>query len=731
MDLARIRERLKNELYAKVEHEINSGERKTYELKLKEWEARYHAKRSIKGLLLTGVEDPEEAPLQDPYEGTADIGHPISMTLTQELVPNVMAAHLGMIPYTETKKIDKKGMQPYGVVDDFLYYMMTQAKLRKTRRETVLSGYKYADAPEKVIIEPKTRMVTENRILLSTKAKKPKVLFDLEGKEIEVFGDEDIRKKMVELVSGDDPRSEYFRYAQRKPPEGLGLSPNQALEAAGIEIKGKEDDISVRVAPMEQPGKPDWNKSTTYYQVETPVTEEIMVNPWPQIINIHPKDFIVPSGVETNDIMDYWNCHRYTESLGWLIQRKGDGEGEGFYPETVDQIVEMFNNRRKDEKSKKKDIEPEIWEVYENFVLEDEDENDDNYMVGTEIVVWFCPDYAEDPVLGWQVNPAVRFPMEHIRPIFVFRPKPEPHRYHGLCIPETAIGSRDMSDWLLNGRLNREAMYSDPILLESKNTFDRQEKSFGGGCQRWIKEQGEVLEVLKLNTPEGQSIGDEMLMIQVQRLLWGASEQMSGQRTKTDSGTATEANLLAAKGAQMFQDTVESISQTADLEFEYIKNFYVYSDPGALKFPARPDTDNPDGSTIEVTRKLLEGPMIIHSRRVLTEAEREVKMTAVRIVFEFLGQLQSPMLKSPKFTTQMINELFDALNWENIEVPTEEELQQEMAKIQKMSQEMIEKERYFKALEGEKDKGARNIVQKFLERNAPGANQAGTAIGGV
>ena len=140
----------------------------------------------------------------------------------------------------------------------------------------------------------------------------------------------------------------------------------------------------------------------------------------------------------------------------------------------------------------------------------------------------------------------------------------------------------------------------------------------------------------------------------------------------------------------------------------------------AVTFPARAEAEGEDAQTIDITRKLLEGPMVIHSRRILTEAEREVEINAIRMAYEFLGKLQSPLLKNAKFTNDMLTELFDALNMESVEIPTAEEMKQEQAEIQKMAQEMIQKERYFKALDQEKDKGARNIVQKFLQRNAPG-----------
>ena len=55
MDYELIRKRLEEELFKRVENEIHSGERELYESKLVEWEARYKAARSIKGMKLTGA----------------------------------------------------------------------------------------------------------------------------------------------------------------------------------------------------------------------------------------------------------------------------------------------------------------------------------------------------------------------------------------------------------------------------------------------------------------------------------------------------------------------------------------------------------------------------------------------------------------------------------------------------------------------------------------------------
>ncbi len=735
MDYQAIRQRLDEELYSKVDTEISSSEREQYEGRLAEWEARYQAQRSIKGLMTTGVTDPEMIPLEDPFPGCADYGVPIEQSIIQELVPNVMSASLGMRPYTETTRIDERGAQPAGYVDDFLTYMMDRANIRSIRRKTLLTAYKFGEAVEKLIIEPKTRTVTEMRTYLTRgKGKGRKVLMGPNSEPLEVREGEDLLLLMLTQVQGEDPRSQFFRYCSRPESQGgLGLDEHAALEAAGIEVS-KDGETWVRMAPLEQLGGEDqppvanWDRAERYEVNDVEVTEEILINKWPQVVNVHPRDFLWPSGVETNNLMDFWIAHRYRVTLEWLLERVGDGHGEGFYADTVDHIVSLYKERKADE-DKVDDRLPEVYEVYDRFVINNTDEDAEDYLRETEIVAWFCPEGGESKLLGWMTNPAARFKAEHIRPFFLYQVKPENNRFHGLSVPETCTGTRNMLDWLSNNELNYQAKYKFPPLLQSPNAFAHEQNQSEGLGERWILGAGETIQYLA--SPPSIRGGFDMheMLIRTLRIMWGSNEQMSGHMTKTDSGTATEAQMLAQKGAQMFQDTVESISQIADQQYEYMKNFYLFSDIRDLQIPTG-DRRQPDARAIAVTREMLEGPMVIRSRRVLTEQERVTKIQAYQMILQFLGNVQSPLLQNVKFMTQIGENLIDALNLEHLDVPTPEEMQEEAAAIQKRAQEMEVEQRYMKALEQEKNKGARDQIRSFLEQHGPGAVGGGMPGGG-
>lgn len=730
MDFERIRRRLEEELFTRVENEIHSEERELYEARLAEWEARYRASRSVKGMRDTGSADPEAAPLEDPWPGCADLGTPIELSLTQELVPNVMSASLGMRPYTETTIIGPQGQMPAGQVDDFLTYMMDRCNIRSVRRKTVLAAYKFGEGIEKLIIEPLTRTCTETRTyLVNGKGKAQKILIAPDGKPLELQSDEeDLKGIMLQQMTGQDPRSQYFRYCMRQ----LGLDEHSALEAAGVETG--EDWI--RVAPLEQVNGPEqppaanWDKATRYEKRDVEVSEEVMVNQWPQIVHVHPKNFIVPSDAETNNIMDYWNCHRYRQPMEWLIERVGDGHGDGFYKDAVDQIIDKYKELKKKEGEKREEAQPEIYEVYDRFVLNDSDEGEDNYLRETEIVAWFCPEGGESKLLGWMTNPASRFKSEHIRPFFVFQVKPENHGFHGLSIPETATGTRDMLDWLANNELNYESISKFPPVLQTANAFANEQNQHFGPGERWVVEAGESISLLQYMRPAGGSLGLYNMLLTSLRIMWGASEHMSGQKTETDSKTLGEAQLIAAKGAMMFQDTVESISQQADLQYEYMKNFYLYSDIRDLMFPLPQGKDQPDAQAIASVRQMLAAPMVIKSRRVLTETERAVKMKEYQLALEFLAKVQSPLLTHPGFMHDVMTRFFDALNLESIKIPSPEEIMQMQATVQRLAQEQVVKERYAKAAEGIANKGARKQVEEFLNRAGPGAQPGMAAVGG-
>jgi len=729
VDDTRIRQRLEQELYQEVRDELKSAARLSYEAKLKEWEGRYLAKRSIRGLMETGQADPENNYLDKPFVGAADIGHPIEMTLIQELIPNVMTAHMGATPFTESRRVDERGLQPAGQIDDFLYYALTKANTRAIRRKTLLSAYKYGEGIEKLIMVPEVRTVTEDRIYLLTKGKKPKVLFSPDGEPVEQFDPEtDITNLMDEMLSGEDPRGQFFRMCGRKQDQGgLGLSPNESRQAAGLDIKGEIGDQSVRVAPLVegQNGQPmaDWGNSATYYPTKQEITEDITISVWPKFIKVPTKDFLWPTDAKTNDIMDFWVGHRYNVELDWLIERKkvSDKDIEGFYEDVVDSIVkkyvakdEMGQSNKTGENSMQKD-KPEVWEIYGKFPIEKDDPTADNYLVETEIIAWFCGDEeGEHPLLGWMVNPANRYEMHHIKPLFVFQPKPEDESLHGLCIPETCAGGRDTADWLLNSRLNRSALYTDPTTIMDPNTFALDQDLTLGLGKRLVVADGGRLEAFNLNANEQVNIGDEQGMILTLRLLWGASEQFSGHATQTDSGTATEANLIAAKGAQMFNDTAESISQVADTQYEYIRQYYLNNDPADMEIPTRGDS-NAEAGLVPVTRKFFSGPLIIRSRRVLTEAERTMRIGAIKEAFAYLANSQNPMIRNPEFLESATKEYFDALNLENIKVPSAEELQKSQAKTIAMAKQMEEMEDLRKQAAKIPNNGNRKLVETFLE----------------
>jgi len=724
MDDQAIKKRLEDELFKDVKSEVQSGERQAYEGKLMEWEYRYQASRSIKGLMLTGQPDPEVAPLILPFEGCSDVGHPISMTLINELVPNVMAASMGSTPYTETKLITEKGLEPGGDIDDFLYYALEREQVRALRRKTVVSSYKYGEGIEKLIFVPEERTVTEKRLLLLTKAKNGKVLFDMEGKEIELFDpDKDLKQVIRELLTGQDPRSEFHRHAIRE----LKLSPDQALEAAGYDIKGELGEQSIRVAPLEQGqgGMPmaDWGNSTTYYPTLTEVTETITVSNWPKFNKVPTKDFLWPSDAKTNDIMDYWCGDRYRVDLEWLIERKKEGKNdpEGFYVEVVDRIVSAHLAMETNKDEKKLASRPEIYEIYSKFVLNKENSEKEDYLQETEIIAWFysgdqmdSQENLDGECLGWMVNPAVRYDMHHIKPYFVFQVKPDDVGFHGLCIPETCTGYRNAVDWELNERLNRAALFGNPPFVMDKNTFiEEQDTSIGLG-KRLVVSDGGQLDVLNMEKSESNSFQEESQMIFSLRLLWGASEQMSGQRTKTDSGTATEANLIAAKGARMFQDTVESLSQTADLQYAYIRQYYLRNDPTDMKIPTQ-GSNGAEGQLMEITRSMFEPPMLIKSRRVATEEERTMTIGSIKEAVGFLSNTQNPLIRSPQFIESVVTAYFDALNLESIEIPTKEQLMQEQAQMMAMMKQAEEKEDLDKHADKIPNKGVRNQIKTFLE----------------
>ena len=234
-----------------------------------------------------------------------------------------------------------------------------------------------------------------------------------------------------------------------------------------------------------------------------------------------------------------------------------------------------------------------------------------------------------------------------------------------------------------------------------------------------MKEVNDTLEVVKYYTPEMQNMEIYKMLNLAIRVMWGASEHLSGFATRTESKTLGEAQMLASKGAQMYADTVESIAQVCDLQYDFIRCLYLYSgEVESIEFPI--NEAGLEGTvreeTMRMTKKMLEQQVFIKSRRVLTEADREVSIKALMAAMEFVGKVAPQMVQSPTYVRPHIVKFYDLLNMEDITVPTVEEMQKEQAQIRNMQEQMKEQERYQKAAEQIKNKGARAQVEKFLEQ---------------
>ena len=703
----RFREKIETDLFKLVDETISGNDWKNYELFLREMRQRYDAKRSIAGLKGWGP-DPEEFPKDEPWDGCSDFGFPIERIIINELVPNVMEAHFGMTPLTDTKALSDEGFQPAGKVDDFLdFELRYRAKLERIRTKTVRSAYKYREGIERIRIEKKERHVSETRLYLARgEDEKAKYLYLSQDRPVEIMDREDITAAIVSELTGEDPRSTVFRMATRK-----GIPQEKALRLAGIQVN--QEDETVVFAQMVSTRAltvADWRKKRSYRLREVDVSEDVHIRSGITVTRVAPIDFLRPLDTDSDDLMELpWCGVRYGEPLSWFIGRVGDGK-DGFYEEVVEELVELFTG---DEDLKK--AKPEVWEIWARFVLEDEDKDSDDYMKEMEIVAWFCPKLKDHKLLGWCLNPHSRFPSEYIRPLFCFRVREEDDRQGGLCVPETVQPARDLLDAHYNQRVDMQTIANNPPIIMTPDAFYKgpdgkmTPPKYGPG-EIWVRNLNEEITALKLAFPGIGNMADEEKLLMLMRFDWGASELYSGITPKLESNTKGEIEIRAAGAGRMFMETVKSLSRTADLQYEFIKNLYRFS-----KELEGQDFADRDGARQQLTRELLDGQIYIRSRRMATEAERIEKIKAVQMIWKFLGDSGSPIVQMPAAQEMMLTLIRDLLNLESMKLPKANEIQAAQGQMKEQQQKKQILDQMVKALQAEKNKGNRNLIRRYLQ----------------
>lgn len=704
----RFREKIETELFKLVDDALGSSDWKGYEQFLIEMRNRYDARRSIAGLKGWGP-DPEDSPKDDPWDGCSDFGFPIERIIINELVPNVMEAHFGMTPLTDSKALSEDGFIGAGKVDDFLdFELRYRAKLEKLRTKTVRSAYKYREGIEKVILEDKTRHCIEERYyLVRGEGDSKKYLYISEDREVEILDPEDIESGICGELTGEDPRSKIYRAAERQ-----GMKRPRALKLAGIMVNQEKKTVtfaSLRPGPQKMPIA-DWRQKRTYELSKEQASEKIHIRSGVTITRIAPIDFLRPFDTDSDDVMDLpWCGHRYQKPVAWFLNRVGDGK-DGFYKNVVDELVKLY---RDDEELKK--TKPVVWEICASFILENEDESSEDYMQEVEIIAWFCPKLTDHKLLGWDANPHSRFPSEHIRPYFVFRVREEDDRQGGLCVTETVQPARDVLDARYNQRTDQWSIRINPPIIITPDAFYKGpdgkfvQPSFGPGVL-WTKNVNEEITALQMSIPDYSGMSDEDKLIMLMRFDWGASELYSGVTPKLESNTKGEIEIRAAGAGRMFMETVKSISRTADLQYEFIKNLYRFSKE--LEGAAYGDRE---GKRQTLTRELLEGDIYIRSRRMGTEQERMDSLKNIQLIMQFLDKIKSPIMQDPQVQEMFLATIQDLLNKESLKFPKAKQIQATMGQQQEEDMKKQILGPMVKALQQEKNKGTRNLVRRYLQ----------------
>jgi len=169
--------------------------------------------------------------------------------------------------------------------------------------------------------------------------------------------------------------------------------------------------------------------------------------------------------------------------------------------------------------------------------------------------------------------------------------------------------------------------------------------------------------------------------------------------------------MLVQMGGKMFMDTVESMCQVADKQYEYIKNLIYYS-PEASSYMFGVNNRN-----LKYSRQMLSPEVRIRARRPQTEAERIEKFTGIRTYVELMLKVNPELVKHPQFEHDVDKALKDLLNIEFLGEYSVEQIAQAQAQVMYLQQQQKAQDRVMKQLERVQNGGARKQIEAFLKQS--------------
>lgn len=470
--------------------------------------------------------------------------------------------------------------------------------------------------------------------------------------------------KLVEINDDYEWDETYFTLINSVSGEPV-IDPETKVEGDDEWPEGYPVEVNEEFQPL-----PDPITGSTPEVKEVTVTKKVKKYFGTKIIPVDPKDLILPDGCDTYEVDDMpWIGHRFKKNWYWLKDREGKPEDGGY--ENIDILKPAPQG---DSVSTVDRI--GLIEVWGSVDIE----NSEGKKKPREIIALYALEKAE--LLGWIPNP-----YKGQRMLFHWQIMPMPHRARGKSIPEFARGLRDLIDSLFNNMINRDTINSHPpFVYDEESGFDPEIHSFGPAEFWGVNDKSKLGRLDMGNIQEFRSQWIIEFALGLLQKLFGVTDYTLGSESNIASNkTARGIMAIIGEGNFSFDTMIALLQMTNKKFFEanikmHAKMMKEYSMEKKV-FYVTEEEDNPYRE-IALNALSLNWNFIPRGTSVNVNVYR--RKEDAKESYAILAK--NPLFSAMTPTTmnnmrELTQNLVDAFDLKTINLPTQEQIAQEMLKL--------------------------------------------------
>jgi len=622
------------------------------------WTKRFEAVRSIQGL--SYGDDPEKFPKTEPWEDSSDVGIPIEAITIRAIVARFVKTILGSKPIANVSGRGKSDYDKAKVVEEYNSYSLEcEMNFERNFFDTAMDVCLAGDGVIKLIEADEEYSWEETHFTL-------------------------IDPQTNEPIPDPNNKNEY----DLEWPDGYPIEVAEDFQPPVNPATG----LIPRVEEI------TYEKTDkTYFGTKA--------------VPVDPRNFIYPEDCDTWDIDEMpWCAHRFKKSWSWLKKRESEKEGDGGY-ENLDELKDEGETDDTQSLITKRIDLIEVW-------AEVDIENSNGEVKPKEIIALYA--LEKGVLLGWIQNP-----YRGKRMFFHYQIMPMSHRFEGKSIPEFAKGIRDLIDCFFNNMANRDTINSHPpFVYDEESGFDPEIHEFGPHEFWGVTDKARLGRLDMGSRSEFTSQWIIEFTLGLIQKLFGVTDYTTGSVSSiAENKTARGIMAIIGEGNFSFDTMIALLQMTNKKLFEanIRMTAKMLKEAGMDKkvFYVTESSENPFRE-IEATTMSLGWNFIpkgtsveanVYKKR--EDAERNLAMLSKNIFF-------SPQTPSTMNNLKVLTQIYcDAYNIKQAKLPSMEEIQQEMIRMQADVQQELKKRQELEQLKAtakiKRGTPEGNAAQKVLD----------------